>query len=475
MPLSDDQIDQVIETLETATEENNVSSARVGQVVHLAAEGEVWVTGDLHDHRRNFEKFVVAADLANNPQRHLVLHEMIHGEHFDENRAEDSWRMLYWAADLKCAFSSQVHFLFANHDLAQIHGEGITKAGVSVCEAFNAGVKRDFGSRRSAAHVAITEMLLSFPLAIRTASGLFISHSIPTDEQIPKFDYTVFDRSLTGEDYRRRTGAVYQLVWGRKMSPASASAFADRVGARILISGHQPQESGFAVNGDRQIILASDHNQGVFLPLSLSETYDIDGIAERVRKFVSLTLPDPAAASDLPDESADGDASQAQYAESPDLQAETRLDAPQPSWTGPAEVEPEDVPAAVEVAPAAVLSANPADDVQAEPSAVGTAVSEEQSTLTDEQRQAICEMISDVFIEVRSLGWQEKATQAADLADAFHNLPKDMFAQGSWWRKNVRHNLETYQQKYPADTYRTDFLARFDRIMSNDKADSIAD
>jgi len=46
--------DQVIETFQTAAEENKLSSLRQEQVVHLPDEGEVWMTGDMHDNRTNF-------------------------------------------------------------------------------------------------------------------------------------------------------------------------------------------------------------------------------------------------------------------------------------------------------------------------------------------------------------------------------------------------------------------------------------
>ena len=46
--------DQVIEVLRCAVDENLSSALRVMQVVHLPEAGEVWMTGDLHDHRRNF-------------------------------------------------------------------------------------------------------------------------------------------------------------------------------------------------------------------------------------------------------------------------------------------------------------------------------------------------------------------------------------------------------------------------------------
>jgi hypothetical protein len=282
--------DAVAETFHTASEENQMDPLRAHQVVNLPAEGEVWMTGDVHDNRRNFDKLVRAADLGSNPQRHLVLHELIHGDRFDPKGAEGSWETLYKAAALKCDFPSQVHFLLANHDLAQIHGEGIMKAGISVCEAFTAGVKRDFPVGATGVNISISEFLLSLPLAIRCPNGLFFCHSLPTDDQIKTFDFTVFDRPLTGPDYARRRGPVYQLIWGRNFTSTGVEEFLAKIGADIVITGHQPQEMGYAVNGERSLILASDHNQGVFLPLDLAERYDMDALVSRLVKFVSLDL-----------------------------------------------------------------------------------------------------------------------------------------------------------------------------------------
>src|SRR5688572_12116573 len=285
--------DHVIETFEAAREENKLSALRSGQVVHLPEEGEVWMTGDIHDHRQNFEKLIAAANLGENPQRHVVLHELIHGDYFDANKAEGSWLTLFRAAELKCDFPEQVHFLLANHDLAQIHGEGIMKAGLSVCEAFTAGVKRDFGNKWSGVNVTISDFLLSLPLAIRTHSGLFFCHSLPADKEIDAFDYSVFERDeLSAADYRRRTGPVYQLIWGRHMTPHTVDVFAEHVGARLIVTGHQPQDSGYLVNGDKHLIIASDHNQGVFLPLDLSEPYEMVDLVSRLRKFISLRVED---------------------------------------------------------------------------------------------------------------------------------------------------------------------------------------
>ncbi len=282
--------DDFLEALETAKEENRLSGFRTGQRVRLPASGEVWMTGDLHDHRTNITKLIKAADLANNPHRHLVLHEIIHGDHYDPDGAEDSWKSLYLAARLKCDFSNQVHFLLANHDLAQVFGDGIMKAGQSVCDAFHKGLKRDFADRYHYLEAAVSDFLLSSPLAIQTENGLWFSHSLPRNDEIDGFDYGVFDRELNGEDYKRRTGAAYQLIWGRGVRPDGVAKFAEKVGAKLIITGHQPQEMGYHFNGDQHLIIASDHNQGVYMPLKLDADYDMEMLQTRIRKFVALDI-----------------------------------------------------------------------------------------------------------------------------------------------------------------------------------------
>ena len=47
---------------------------------------------------------------------------------------------------------------------------------------------------------------------------------------------------------------------------------------------------GYAINGQHHLIIASDHSQGVFLPLDLSEQYDIETLVGRLQKFVALSM-----------------------------------------------------------------------------------------------------------------------------------------------------------------------------------------
>jgi hypothetical protein len=69
--------------------------------------------------------------------------------------------------------------------------------------------------------------------------------------------------------------------------------------------------------------------------------------------------------------------------------------------------------------------------------------------ITDAHRKTLSEMIHFALVEIRLLGWGGKSEQAADLADAFHNLPKEM------WREDFNLEyfrdafLKVYQEKYP--------------------------
>ena len=113
---------------------------------------------------------------------------------------------------------------------------------------------------------------------------------MPADDQMDAFDYTIFDRALTGEDYLRRKGPVYQLIWGRGISPEAVDKFLEKIGAQLIVTGHQPQETGYLANGEKHLIIASDHNHGVFLPINLAQQYTLEKLTEALTKFVALDL-----------------------------------------------------------------------------------------------------------------------------------------------------------------------------------------
>jgi hypothetical protein len=84
--------------------------------------------------------------------------------------------------------------------------------------------------------------------------------------------------------------------------------------------------------------------------------------------------------------------------------------------------------------------------------------------ITDSHRKKLCDMIHFAFVEIRLLGSTGKAEQAADLADAFHNLPREM------WRENFSLEyfrdafLVDYQEKYP-DQRIKNYIAVVNRML----------
>jgi hypothetical protein len=87
------------------------------------------------------------------------------------------------------------------------------------------------------------------------------------------------------------------------------------------------------------------------------------------------------------------------------------------------------------------------------------------SPLTEGQRQKLCEMLYAALIEMRMLGWAGKSEQAADLADAFHNLPTGMWQNDFsliFFRESF---LVPYQRKYPEERVR-DYVAMVDEVIA---------
>ncbi len=259
---------------------------RGGSLLTFGSAGQLVMTGDLHGHLRNFEKLQRFCALARSPGRYVILHELIHGEPDPPGAPDYSVDLLVRAAALKCEFPDNVFFLQSNHELSQLLGHEITKGGRYVLADFERGVEQRYGGAAVDVLAAVNDYVASLPLAARTATGLFLAHSIPDAWYIDSFDTTVFDRQPTPEDYAPG-GAAYDLVWGRFQTAEVVERFARRVGADVLLVGHTPQEMGYERVG-RMLVLASDHAHGVFVPIDLGRKYTVDELETSIRKFVSV-------------------------------------------------------------------------------------------------------------------------------------------------------------------------------------------
>lgn len=278
----------VIDLFQQAAQLNLDTPRRTGCHVQLPRQGTLTMTGDLHDNLANLQRIIKLANLAKSEDRYLILHELIHGESLI-NGMDLSIRTLARIAALKCQYPAQVLLMFGNHDLAQMHGEDILKAGASVVAAFDRGVDYIYGEQADDVRHAMNTFIRSFLLAVRCDNGIFCAHSLPSPRKIDQFDPTILDRVPTDDDLASH-GSVSLMIWGRHHNDKIADELAEKLNAELFILGHQPAEMGYELEGERIIILSSDHNHGVAIPIDLSRTYDQESIVEIIRPLNSVKL-----------------------------------------------------------------------------------------------------------------------------------------------------------------------------------------
>jgi hypothetical protein len=67
---------------------------------------------------------------------------------------------------------------------------------------------------------------------------------------------------------------------------------------------------------------------------------------------------------------------------------------------------------------------------------------------TPKQREQLCAMMHRAFVELRALGREGRSEQVEDLADAFHNLPTEMYGVGLFRWELSRGLLDEYHKKW---------------------------
>jgi hypothetical protein len=270
----------VCEVLDAAAKINHEHPLRNGSVIELPDKGKLTITGDLHDHRENLRKIIRLAELAK-PDRHLIMQETVHSERLISGK-DLSYRTLVEVAQLIVRHPQQVFVLQSNHELAQVNGEDIAKYGISLIEAFNDGVEYMFGEDADYVFQALDRYVRSLPLAVRCANGVLAAHSLPSPTRRNVFDPMVLSRELTEDDLSSPTGSAYLLVWGRNLTQEWADDLAAVWGVKQFVLGHQPAEMGYEMCGETMLILASDHEHGVVLPIDLAAEYDRDALMDQV-------------------------------------------------------------------------------------------------------------------------------------------------------------------------------------------------
>ncbi len=277
----------IIDLLNKAGQACSTDRFRRGNLIHLPAEGSLIITGDIHGHRRNLERIVTFADLSNNPDRHVVLQEIIHGGPEDSEGGCLSYRLLFDAVRYKLSFPNQVHIIMGNHDTTFINSSQVMKNGKEMNQPMNLAMDREFQQASADTKLAMRQFLLSQPLAVRCDNRIWLSHSLPGDLYVDKFDQQILQRQLEINDCEK-PGSAYLLTWGRKHSQALLDKMAKLFDVDTFILGHQPQQQGWSQAGKNLIIIASNHNHGCLLPINLTESYTVEQLIDSIVPLTSI-------------------------------------------------------------------------------------------------------------------------------------------------------------------------------------------
>jgi len=278
----------VIDLYEDAAHLNLNSSLREGGTVFLGDEGRVLLTGDLHDHRNNYKRFLKLAALEDSVDHHLIIHEVIHGKNVIKG-CDTSVLMLAREAALKIQYPEQVHIMLSNHELGQVNGEAVLRDGEPMSVMFHEAVDRIY--RNDAEHVrdAMTRFVHSMAVAVKTENGILCCHSLPAPDDLDEFDDQVIYR-LPTEDDMETGGDVHKMVWGRGHDEHVSLFLRHSWDAKVIVVGHEKADEGYRTIGDGTIILACDHDKGAVIPVNLAETPSLDQLVDQVLPLSSVPV-----------------------------------------------------------------------------------------------------------------------------------------------------------------------------------------
>ena len=285
---------KLIATIKQAALLQRQQPGRTGKFVELEECDDVLVAGDLHGHLGNFKKILQLSRLGENPRRHVVLQELVHGPfRYPDDGGELSHRLVDVVSAYICQYPGRVHYLLGNHELAQWTRREIAKNNESLNNLFVMGVSTAYPEHTEEIIEAYDDLFASLPVAIRLPNRIFLSHSLPGGNRLATWSLEHLKKeSFAGDDYKL-AGCVHSVVWGRDTTESTAKTYLGLVDADLLISGHIPNELGYDSPNPHQVILdCKDENAHVLLfSTSVSLTRD-----QLLEQLVRLNEPAPDSA-----------------------------------------------------------------------------------------------------------------------------------------------------------------------------------
>lgn len=282
---------KLITTIKQAADLLRRQPGRTGKFVELTGCDEVLVVGDLHGHLTNFKRILKLAKLGDNPKRHIVLQELVHGLlRYTNDGGELSHRLVDVVSAFICQYPGRVHYLLGNHELAQWHKREIAKNNESMNQLFITGVSSAYPEHVEEVLAAYDDLFDALPVAIRLPNRVFLSHSLPGANRLENWSLDLLKKERFDDDDYKLGGCVHAVVWGRDTSESTAKHYLKLVDADLLITGHIPCEAGFELPNPWQIVIDAKDDSGQVLMLPTTEPITQELAVKRLIKLSDVTV-----------------------------------------------------------------------------------------------------------------------------------------------------------------------------------------
>lgn len=242
----------------------------------LLARGKALVVTDLHGNLKDYNQYKDIWD-SDDPDFHLVITgDFIHSMDKKDGSIEILHDIMW-----NSRFKDNFHVLLGNHEWTHIVDLDIYKNGVNQKKDFEELIKEKYGYLQPLFLFLFLDFFKKLPLAVKTANGLFISHSGPAEGIKSIGDV---ENLLSSEDYT--STVVNQFLWSRygDYSQYDIDLFLEAVDCKAMIVGHTVVD-GVKVIGN-QMILSSSYGNGkkAYLEIDLGKHIEsVDDVKEMVR------------------------------------------------------------------------------------------------------------------------------------------------------------------------------------------------
>lgn len=250
------------------------------KLIELPDYGRLIAVSDIHGNLDDYETYIGLWDESDPDFHILFLGDLIHAT----NEIDGSIEILEDAIEKSKKYSN-FHVLLGNHEWAHIVNQSIYKNGEDSLMGFLNLISYKYGLVEPSLTNYI-KFFKSMPYFLKTANGLFFSHSGPSDKVRT---IEAFDKVLEGDF---SSPILYDFLWNRyyhvnDYTRQDVDNFLNVVGSKYMVVGHTVVES-YKLFGN-QMILSSSFQTKVKTYLDIDLSKEINSM-EDLQKQLEFIL-----------------------------------------------------------------------------------------------------------------------------------------------------------------------------------------